>query len=389
MTFWIRVFMLLVIIVSLSACGKSAKLSVKADQNEKDQPSTANVRKIEISYRDPGGKEQMRESVAAYGMGQPIAVDSDKLKDLDWDENGSFEARAYTGDGLLLLRGESKATKNDSGEVEVVLSRANSQATVSSAVIRSIRVEGAQGLSRFKTGESDLRASLAKQRCLTLPVIAMPADGATVAIVFEGAIKSPSLRYEIDGEAQGLSQEMKLNGAGDAVIELASKSQKQTIRVYSKEYEGCLDVETRLKMAAPALEFNHHSEASTLSSGVDRELMWLGAMTVHNPNDRDLRVQIRATITLPTSSTPVPFLHHDRDKMMKGRDINLVRSVSEIRIIRAHWKTVIWIYGAVPEAIDPNREGIVYREGLTVHWSVVGYDGETPISEEKRVDQIP
>jgi hypothetical protein len=390
MTFWFRVFMLLVAVLGLSACGKSGKLSVKADPNEKDQPSTALVRKVEISYRDPGGKEQMREAVAAYGMGQPISVDSEKLKDLDWDEKGSFEARAYSGDGLLLLRGESVARKNDSEEVEVVLSRTNNQAAASSAVIRAIRIDGGSGLSRFRAEGTDLRAVASTNHCLALPVIAMPSDsGLPVQIVFEGTIKAPSLKYEIAGEVpQAQIHEMKINGAGDAVIELRPSSQKQTYRIFSKEYEGCLDVETKAKVIAPVLEFKNFGGEDTRPRDIEAELRRIGALVVHNPNDREITITVRATVSLSGSDATVPFLYQYGDNPILGRNLSKVGSFDTRTMVPAHSFWAIRIYGAVPPMKDPGSYGLVIREGLSVRWSVTGYDGDLPISEAKREDRL-
>ncbi|MBI3542352.1 MAG: hypothetical protein HY075_03645 [Deltaproteobacteria bacterium] len=222
------ILLLTIVGMGLSGCGKDMKVSVRATESEKDQPSAALVRKVEVSYHDPAGHEQLRENIPVLGLAQPVSMRSDLLKDVRVEKDGVFEARGYSGDGMLLLRGVTRADPDEADTVEVLLNRdASHPATMALPVLRRIRLVDAPISGDFTRTEADLRAESRSGRCLVLPDLRMsPSLGAYPKLILEGAVKGASFQIEVGHRKDDGSFQLaavlgpKMNPVGDAQLEL-------------------------------------------------------------------------------------------------------------------------------------------------------------------------
>src|SRR5262249_43589157 len=158
------------------------------------------VRNVEVSYRDPQGHEQVRESVPVVGLTQPMSMRQDLLKDVEVEKEGSFEARAYSGDGQLLLSGKASADPGEGDGVDIELGRGGpvKGSDLASPLLRRVRLVAPRIAGEFNRDAVELRKGAEEKRCLQMPQIEMdPSTGGEPKIVFESTIKAPTYSIEV------------------------------------------------------------------------------------------------------------------------------------------------------------------------------------------------
>src|SRR5262249_40557639 len=144
------------------------------------------------------------------------------------------EARGYSTEGLLLLRGTSAARPGEAGSdaegvVELSLSRQASQETaLGFPLLRRLRIAAAPALSGFLLDlNSTPLARGFEPDCVALPPLRIhPASGVFPSLVFETAIKAPDLATEVEvvdpvsKKPRSLGRiAIPLNPAGDPSLE--------------------------------------------------------------------------------------------------------------------------------------------------------------------------
>lgn len=363
-----------------AGCGRDLKLSVKAAENEKDQPAAALVRKVELTYHDPRGNEEVRESFAVLGLAQPVSAHSDLVKELRPQEGGHFEARGYSADGLLLLRGEAPA-REDSDTIEVVLSRQKSQESLlDSPVVRRIRMADVPGVSDYQLDAKQVREKLIQRQCQTLPPLRIQrAAGKFPKLIIEGAVKAPTIRLMAKlmvagGEVKAWIdwKTMKINPAGEAELELGrdfmdgvllKSPSKVRFDLWSSHEEGCLEVETRPETRPVAIEFQRFDEA------IGKELhRWsipaIGGIAIRNPNDMPVSISIVGVVTEASSgkvTRPLWAIGQDQKNMDELRaDSDQIQHTIEVS---AGGMVSLGLYGAVVG-------GKLASSGVKVSWTV-------------------
>ncbi|MEW6055716.1 MAG: hypothetical protein AB1540_03805 [Bdellovibrionota bacterium] len=328
-------------------CGSDLKLSLRSDEKDKDHPSVALVRRVELTYHNGSGREELRQNIPVLGLSQPVATESEAIRNLDWDKEGIFEARAYTADGLLLLRGTTRANPDEEQEVRITMSRSESQASaMGSAYLKKLRVRRVPELADYELNAGQLRAEMDRQGCVTLPALVLRTSGFEFPqLTFETTVKSPQLTFEVgQSDAQGAFQgwagkmAIPLGVTGDPEIELGNQffngvlfqgSNKQfQIRFYSDQYEGCVNVTTRLQTLPLIVTASAREGAGAVAQRFLR-VPPIAHILIRNPNPftvhANLVVQAGAEGVL--SGTPVELFYHtscDRitlDELRRGSHI--------------------------------------------------------------------
>ncbi len=375
--------------VSLSSmvfvgCGKDMKLGIKAAEAEKDQPSAALVRNVQVTYHTPAGHEEMRESIPVLGLSQPVSTRADLLKDLHVEKDGIFEARGYTSDGILVLRGQAFANPEQGEAVEIIMDREASQATtLGSPLLRRIRLANASTPREFVREAKDFRAESDNGRCVELPDLRLnPASGSHPKLIFEGAVKAPSFRVEVGIRVErGLFKALsglvpvQINPAGDGELELGHRfldgllfkgPTSFIIRLHSNQYEGCLEIKTRPEPAPLRVVFSLGRGA-----GVDvmrhHPLSALGELSLLNPNDYTVSARVVGIMTsLATSERLQPCLHQNGDTVLFEK-LRCAPTITETIEVPAHGRGGFAVFAGMSSKWD------FFNRQLRIDWNVVSH----------------
>lgn len=307
--------MVLVLVFGLVAegCGKrSVNLSVKAADSERDQPTAALVRKVDLSYRSPEGKEEMRESLAVLGLSQPVSARSDLLKEVRVQEGGTFEARGYTSEGLLMLRGLAQA-RDDSDTVEITMGREGEQARpLGQPLLRRVRLVNVPAASGFEREARDLvpgSSEAGEEKCTGLPGLKInSAGGVYPKLILEGAVKAPKFTIEIGVRGdKGLFKALEaarvlpINAAGDSELEfgrqflkgaLLEHAWRLLLRLHSSHYEGCFELTTHPELSPPLATAHLGAGVGQARRGNFPNVDPAGYVEVYNPNAVPVRVDV-------------------------------------------------------------------------------------------------
>ncbi|MBI3555099.1 MAG: hypothetical protein HY074_02395 [Deltaproteobacteria bacterium] len=365
-----------------AGCGKDMKLGIKAAETEKDQPSAALVRNVQVTYHTPAGKEEMRESIPVLGLSQPVSTRADLLKDLHVEKDGVFEARGYTADGILVLRGQALANPEAGDAIEITLDREASQATLlGSPVLRRIKLADAAISQSFERTAKEFQAGSANGRCVEMPDLKFNlASGAHPKIVFEGAISMPSFKVEVGVRAErglfkALSATLPLanNSAGHAELELGrrfldgalfTKPMSLIIKLYSNQYEGCLEFKTRPEVA-PLTAFYTQERGVGMDQRQQFPLFALGELHLVNPNDYAMQVKVVGTVSaLAGDKRLQPCIHRYKDTTTFDK-LRCPAMISETITVQPHH---IGGLGVFP-ALNLHPIELVSR-GIRIDWSV-------------------
>ena len=379
---------IILVCLLFAGCGKDMKLGIKAAESEKDQPSAALVRNVQVTYHTPAGKEEMRENIPVLGLSQPVSTRADMLKDLHVEKDGVFEARGYTADGILVLRGQALASPEDSDAVQITLDRDASQATVlGSPLLRRIRLANAALPLEFTRDAKDFRTESDSGHCVVLPDLKInPGSGSQPKLIFEGAVKAPSFKVEVGFRAErGLFKALSalvpvlINAAGDGELEfgrhfldgaLFKGPRSFIIRLHSTQYEGCLEIKTRPELAPVRAVFTPGSGASMeLSTGRYSYYLPFGILNLSNPNDYPVNVQVAGIMTsMATSERLQPCIHQHGDRF-QWEQLRCVPMISETIVVGPHER------GGLAVFVGMNSAGLRLNRRLRIDWSISSKTG--------------
>lgn len=291
----------LLYLLVLCGCGSDLKLKVNTAEEVRHTPAADLTRKVEVTYRDAGGSERYRQSVAVTGLGQPIDMNTDSLNGLEWDKDGHWEAKALDGDGGLLLYGSTQVDPDQSDAVEINISRMaaltsknGANAPADSILLRAIRTQGFG--TNEKISATDLRAAQIQGKCLAMQTIRLDLSVAgehlEPSLVFETNIRGGAVSYALSKE--GVRANVPVNAAGESVLELTSivrenmkskSSGKIPFYIYTNEYEGCVDVSySVISLAAPRIVFEKGPSAGRADPNSDGNTGMSAYITLENPN---------------------------------------------------------------------------------------------------------
>lgn len=427
---FIRILILSFWAVFIAGCGSDLKLSVRAAESEKDQPSTQLVRKVELSYHDASGSEKMRESVPVLGLSQPVSFKSDLVKDLEVEEGGRFEARAYSGDGYQLLHGSSQVPAEADDGIEIVMGRDGfnqvggvSKFALSSPTLRKIKVAHSNVSSEFALDARFLQESAIQNNCAELPLIQINAgSGVFPSLILESSIFGAAYQYEA-GQFEngnfvswGGLQSTVLGATGEPIIELGKnfyqgrllQSSKQfLLRLRSSHEEGCLKVSTKIETAPLNYYFrlaDGHGESKRNNSGgicrffrdSDEAVLPMAVFTVANPNSVATEVNLNFSLYNPTTNSSVPVYYFPQFERKKESEMKLVPVYQGSFQVAPNSKVDFAIFGGRPlyqaSSIVPPpcfMSGI----GMNFRWSassrVVGDVGVFVHSTGEKEEKIP
>lgn len=367
--------------ILFSGCGKEMKLSVKAAESEKDLPTAALVRKVELTYHDAKGQETLRESFPVLGLSQPVSARSDLLKELKVDSKGMFEARGYTTDGLLMLRGWAQVPEN-SNTIEIEMNRQESQRAVLGApLLRRVRLANVTSeLSDFSREVREVHAGDQPLKCLEIPPIQISLGaGTSPRLILEAAIKAPHFRLETsifsgNGELQSMPEQgaLKINNAGEAEIEfgksfleglLFKKPLRMILKIHSHQYEGCLDVTTRPHALPMTSRFQLLGGVGALAQGF-LPLQPVAMLYFMNPNDFPAVIKVNANLTNQLDGQALVSCIDRSDAPLRYEQLKCVSQVTETLNMAPHGTGgIVFFPGRAP------RNGQLLNRALRLDWS--------------------
>jgi hypothetical protein len=389
-------FVLVAFSLALTGCGRELKLSIRASEDEKDQPSMALVRKIELSYHSPAGEERMREGVAVFGLSQPVSVKSELLRDLEVEDGGLFVARGYSGDGRLFLEGSAAARPDETDLVEIVLGReANERSALASTLIQKIELAGELKVAERVFEADELSAAARRGECLRLPPWVIPTNArSSPEIVFSTRILS-DLHFQAGSMSEGkfvpwnAQERISQNGLGQSALALDhrffdgllyKKRLDFVLKIFSKEYEGCLNISSKPELASPVLSVSSakgteepplvippRPRGQEHLSG-PRVLYPVAWLRVTNPNAIPLKVRVTGTVTLREGPKPMCAWTGLTEEGIRFFDARFERSIGHELTVRANDKGYVYFYGA---AHAEGGECLGFTgAGLEVNWEV-------------------
>lgn len=401
----LSVVVMVVFGILAAGCGskRDMHVEIKAEEREKDQPSAALVRKVELTYHTPGGEEKLRQGIAVLGLGQPVSVSADQLKEIEVEKGGVFEARGYASDGILLLRGTAQADPEARDTIDITLSRSASQSTVlGSPLLRRVRLADASLPRGFMRDAREVQAESEGGRCVEVPPFKMDNAGISPKIVLEGAVKAPSFKAEISvASGRGAQRKipeafpLRINSAGDAELELGQafldgalykSSVRMEVRIYSNQYEGCLRLATHPVMLPvrvdPRMERGVNDEIYSGAVAPSQTLMF------SNPNSADVQVKFTASIADAGSAAALGSKHQIcysfSNDPQRASSLSCREQLSEVFVMRANegrgisfFLGLMYIHGS----------GVFFRPhklslGITMVTTLVGSDSpESTISQ--------
>lgn len=381
------VFWILVVASLAVGCGKrDLNLSVKAADSERDQPTAALVRKVELTYSSPAGKEQMHQSIPVLGLSQPVSARADLLKDVEVEEGGVFEARGYTSEGLLMLRGLAQAHDNSEG-VEIAMGRdGNPPELMDKPLLRRVRLANVPNGSSFEKDVKDLPATPngGSEHCTELPALKIGGGqaGSFPKIILEAAVKAPKFTVELGvrlekGLFKALEGErvLPINPAGDAELELGRQllngallkhAWKLMFRLHSSRYEGCFEVTTNPEFFPPELSEHLTGGWGKAPNFFNNEPM--AYMDVFNPNTVPMRIEIAGAINQAQSGAVMWPCY---DLSAAPRPLSSVRCKNQMAakvLVSAGGFQRIGVFGALPQSGSSYFDMVT--KGLKVSWVI-------------------
>lgn len=293
------------VLLTLAAvgCSKDIHVNLKPDGAEVGQPTADLVRSVEVRYQDPQAHEKMRQRIPVMGLNQPMSVDADLFKDVDWEKGGTFSAIGFSADEKPILAGAAKPDPDATDLVEITLGRVGG---LSSPYLRTVRLTQNQKNSDYRVDAILLNTRRDQEGCVSLPTLVVaPEQGYYPMLVFEGEVKAPRLFYSVGAKLAdvGTAAELPVLPSAEVGFELGPQflngalikedTFATDLHLYSgpeKTYEGCLHLESQLqRKPLQPLRLSFEPQGS-------RQLGSVARLWVSNPNPNAVSVQMLATV---------------------------------------------------------------------------------------------